>query len=106
MCVCSCFLSASRSPDYESVTAFSIDAQSTDACPYGPRSRSVRVDITILDINDNSPVFSEKIYYTDIAVDFPVHGLVATVVATDADSGLNARMSYALVNASQYFQVS
>jgi hypothetical protein len=95
-----------RPPDYEYVTAYSIDAQSTDACPYGPRSRTVRVDISIVDVNDNAPVFGQQIYSADISVDFPVGGTVITVTATDADSSSNARISYALVDASQYFQVS
>jgi hypothetical protein len=97
--------SSSRSPDYESVTAYSIDAQSSDACLYGPRSRTVRVDITVLDVNDNAPVFTQNIYSADLAVDFPVGGLVLTVAANDADSGSNAHLTYTLFNASQYFQV-
>jgi hypothetical protein len=94
-----------RSPDYELEPSYSIDAQSTDACPYGPRSRTVRVDINIVDVNDNAPKFTQNIYSADIAVDFPVGGTVITVTATDADSSSNAIVSYALANASQYFQV-
>jgi protocadherin Fat 1/2/3 len=95
-----------RSPDHEMESTYSIDALSTDACPYGPRSRTVRVDISIVDVNDNAPKFTQNIYSTDIAVDFPVGGTVVTVAATDADSATNALVSYSLANASQYFQVN
>ena len=99
-------LSICRSPDYESVKSFSIDAQSTDACPYGPRSRSVRVDISILDVNDNVPVFSQLVYSADVSADFPVGDVVVKVTASDSDSSVNAHLSYTLLDANQYFQVS
>ncbi len=63
------------------------------------------MDIVITDVNDNAPVFSQSVYSADIAVDMSVGSTVVTVSATDADAGINARISYAFVNSSQYFKV-
>ena len=88
-------------------SSYSFDAVATDSCLYGPRSQTVRVDITIRDVNDNSPQFQRNIYSADISVDHVVGGLVTTVSATDDDIGLNARLTYSLAdNDNTYFQVT
>ena len=95
-----------RPLDRETMSSYSFDAVATDACLYGPRSQTVRVDVRILDVNDNSPRFTQNIYSVDIRPDHPVSGLIRAVSATDADVGLNARITYLLADDdSTYFQV-
>jgi protocadherin-16/23 len=91
--------------DREDLSSYSFDATATDACPYGPRSRSVRVDVTVDDVNDNAPVFLQDVYSVNILVDFPVGGVVLTVTAVDKDIGPNAIITYSLSNTSIYFQI-
>ena len=92
--------------DHELISSYSFDAIATDSCPYGPRSQTVRVDITILDVNDNAPQFQQNIYSADISLDAPVGSLVSTVSATDRDVDVNAQLSYLLDDSdSTYFQV-
>ena len=96
-----------RRLDREVVSSYSFDAIATDSCPYGPRSQMVRVDITVLDVNDNTPRFQQNIYSADISLDAPVGSLVSTVSATDDDVGVNAQLTYSLAesNDNTYFQV-
>ena len=95
-----------RRLDRELISSYSFDAIATDSCPYGPRSQTVRVDITILDVNDNAPQFRQNIYSADISPDAPVGSLVSEVSATDNDVGVNAQLTYSLVDANNaYFQV-
>jgi len=89
------------------MSSYSFDAVATDSCLYGPRSQTVRVDIVVLDVNDNAPEFLQNIYSAEISLEVPVGHIISTVSATDRDVGLNARISYSLAdNANTYFQVS
>jgi len=95
-----------RRLDREITSLYSFDAIATDSCPYGPRSQTVRVDITILDVNDNTPQFQQNIYSADISLDLSVGSLVSTVSATDSDVGVNSQLTYSLADSDDtYFQV-
>lgn len=63
-----------------------------------PHRGSATVTISILDTNDNAPVF--KINETNIIFDenTPAGTIIYKVVATDADQGMNARISYSITN--------
>lgn len=85
--------------DYEELKHFQFKAQARDS---GTPSLSgtVTVNVIILDQNDNAPVIvSPLIWNGSASVDIvpqSVHSgyLVTKVIATDADSGQNARLSY------------
>ncbi|XP_046903061.1 protocadherin gamma-A11-like [Hypomesus transpacificus] len=59
-----------------------------------PRSGTVIVHITVLDANDNKPVFSESEYKVSLPENSPIGYVVITVSATDADEGLNGEVTY------------
>ncbi|XP_062870801.1 protocadherin beta-16-like [Trichomycterus rosablanca] len=59
-----------------------------------PRSGSVAIHITVLDANDNSPVFSKSVYKVRLREDAPLGTTVATLNATDADEGANGNVIY------------
>ncbi|XP_047441128.1 protocadherin gamma-A11-like [Mugil cephalus] len=58
------------------------------------RSGSVVIHVTVLDANDNVPVFSQTVYEASLPENSPVDTLVITVSATDADDGLNSEITY------------
>ncbi|XP_047190576.1 protocadherin gamma-A11-like isoform X3 [Scophthalmus maximus] len=59
------------------------------------RSGTVVIHVTVLDANDNVPVFSQTLYKASLPENSPLDTLVITVSATDADDGLNSEISYA-----------
>ncbi|XP_016417024.1 protocadherin gamma-A2-like [Sinocyclocheilus rhinocerous] len=59
-----------------------------------PRSGTVAIHVTVLDANDNAPVFSQDIYKVSLPENSPVDTLVVTVSATDADEGQNGEVAY------------
>ncbi|XP_012861711.2 protocadherin beta-4 isoform X1 [Echinops telfairi] len=65
-----------------------------------PRSGTVMVQITILDVNDNAPEFVHPPYETQVLENSPVGFPVVRVSARDADSGNFATVSYNLFQAS------
>ncbi|XP_029298079.1 protocadherin beta-16-like [Cottoperca gobio] len=58
------------------------------------RSGTVVIHVTVLDANDNVPVFSQTVYKTSLPENSPLDTLVITVSATDADEGLNSEITY------------
>ncbi|XP_069027750.1 protocadherin gamma-A3-like isoform X7 [Embiotoca jacksoni] len=58
------------------------------------RSGTVNIEITVLDINDNPPVFNQSLYKATVAENAPLSTYITTVNASDADSGSNGVVTY------------
>ncbi|XP_065146651.1 protocadherin gamma-A12-like isoform X17 [Paramisgurnus dabryanus] len=58
------------------------------------RSGTAVIHITVLDANDNVPVFSQSVYKVTLPENTPSGTSVITVSATDADEGPNGEVSY------------
>ncbi|XP_067455341.1 protocadherin gamma-A4-like isoform X12 [Thunnus thynnus] len=58
------------------------------------RSGTAVVHVTVLDANDNAPVFSQTIYKASLPENSPLDTVVVTVSATDADEGINGKVTY------------
>uniref|UniRef100_A0A183VC19 Cadherin domain-containing protein n=1 Tax=Toxocara canis TaxID=6265 RepID=A0A183VC19_TOXCA len=61
-----------------------------------PRSGTLRVNVTVLDANDNAPSFSQPRYSAVIPWNVSANYIVATVQATDPDLGANANVTYSI----------
>uniref|UniRef100_UPI00398EDDFF uncharacterized protein n=1 Tax=Pristiophorus japonicus TaxID=55135 RepID=UPI00398EDDFF len=97
---------ALRSFDYEQMKYFEVKVQAKDAG--SPRlSSTATIKVLILDQNDNAPVIVSPLTWNSSAsVEFVPQSvypgyLVSKVIATDADSGQNARLSYQLLGATE-----
>ncbi|NXN19187.1 PCDGH protein, partial [Indicator maculatus] len=58
------------------------------------RMGTARIRVSVLDVNDNAPVFSPAEYTVRLPEDVPVGSVLVTVTATDADEGLNGHVKY------------
>ncbi|XP_072558075.1 protocadherin gamma-A11-like isoform X44 [Paramormyrops kingsleyae] len=58
------------------------------------RSGTAVIHVTVLDANDNIPVFSQAVYKVSLPENSPLDFLVVTVSATDADEGPNGEVTY------------
>ncbi|XP_060742409.1 protocadherin gamma-A11-like isoform X9 [Tachysurus vachellii] len=58
------------------------------------KSGSVKITVTVLDVNDNSPVFSQPIYRVSLSENAQKNSSVVTVSATDKDKGSNSEVTY------------
>ncbi|XP_041049857.1 protocadherin-10-like [Carcharodon carcharias] len=96
---------ALRSFDYEQVKNFQIQVQARDA-GVPPLSSSATLNVIILDQNDNAPIIvSPSAQSGSAAVEIVPQSaaqgyLVTKIIATDSDSGQNARLSYRIVQSS------
>ncbi|XP_064243759.1 protocadherin gamma-A10-like [Passer domesticus] len=73
------------------------------------RTGTARIRVTVVDANDNAPVFSQAEYTVRVPEDVPVGSVLVTVTAIDADEGLNGQVKYSLhrisIEASELFHL-
>ncbi|KAI4889694.1 hypothetical protein NFI96_020521, partial [Prochilodus magdalenae] len=65
------------------------------------KSSTVQIHITVLDINDNTPVCKQSVYKAEVRENSPVGTVLTTVSAADADEGINGEVSYSFAQASE-----
>ncbi|XP_061542524.1 protocadherin beta-15-like [Phycodurus eques] len=58
------------------------------------RSGTTLVHVTVLDANDNAPVFGHDVYKASLPENSLLETVVVTVSATDADDGINGEVTY------------
>ncbi|XP_052010674.1 protocadherin alpha-8-like [Xyrauchen texanus] len=62
-----------------------------------PRSGTLNITVTVLDINDNRPVFNRETYSVTVQENSVVGTLVILVNATDKDEGSNSDIEYSFI---------
>nr|XP_015205218.1 PREDICTED: protocadherin alpha-8-like isoform X7 [Lepisosteus oculatus] len=70
------------------------------ACDNGnpQRSGALNVTVTLLDINDNAPVFDQQKYSVTLKENVPIGTTVVRVSASDQDEGVNGEIEYTFRN--------
>ncbi|KAM3612375.1 uncharacterized protein V6R79_007684 [Siganus canaliculatus] len=58
------------------------------------KSGAIDIIVDVLDVNDNSPAFSQEVYSTTLKENVPVGTVVIQVNATDLDQGANGEVIY------------
>lgn len=90
------FLQTTTPLDYERVKEYRIEIVAVDSGnPALSSTNSLKVQVT--DVNDNAPVFSPSMYEVDFPEENQPGDKVLDVVATDADSGTNAELTYSII---------
>ncbi|XP_074505061.1 protocadherin alpha-8-like [Sebastes fasciatus] len=62
------------------------------------KSGAIDIIVAVLDVNDNSPVFSQESYSATLKENVPVGTVVTQVNATDLDQGANSEIIYSFGN--------
>ncbi|XP_078810325.1 protocadherin alpha-3 isoform X27 [Oryzias latipes] len=62
------------------------------------KSGNIDIIVDVLDVNDNSPVFTKETYSATIRENIPIDTFVIQVNATDLDKGANAEIVYSFGN--------
>ena len=71
-----------------------------------PLSNTTTTLIRVTDVNDNMPIFEQESYAVSVPEHSPQSSTpVLTVRATDADSGLNGDIRYAIITRGNYFTI-
>uniref|UniRef100_A0A8C4MWH3 Cadherin EGF LAG seven-pass G-type receptor 1 n=1 Tax=Equus asinus asinus TaxID=83772 RepID=A0A8C4MWH3_EQUAS len=96
-----------RRLDRENVAVYNLRALAVDRGSPAPLSASVDIQVTVLDINDNPPVFERDELELFVEENSPVGSVVARIRANDPDEGPNAQIMYQIVegNVPEVFQL-
>lgn len=82
--------------DYEHIQKYVLWIEARDQ-GFPPYSSYEKIEITLLDVNDNHPVFNKDPFHAEILENLsPQHVLM--VSAVDLDSGTNGHLDYAIVD--------
>ncbi|XP_026094789.1 cadherin EGF LAG seven-pass G-type receptor 1-like [Carassius auratus] len=95
-----------RKLDRENVAVYSLKAFAVDK-GVPPLKAAVDIHVSVLDINDNAPVFEKDELYFYVEENSAVGSTLAHVSATDPDEGTNAQILYQIVegNIPEVFQL-
>ncbi|KAF7228198.1 protocadherin gamma-C5-like [Nothobranchius furzeri] len=83
--------------DRENVSEYHVEITATDAGS-PPLSSKKTVVVSITDVNDNAPVFSQPSYNVYLKENGVPGSILYSVSASDLDSGENAKISYSILD--------
>ncbi|KAM9369337.1 LOW QUALITY PROTEIN: cadherin EGF LAG seven-pass G-type receptor 2 [Phaethornis superciliosus] len=95
-----------RRLDRENVPLYTLRAFAVDKGVPAKRT-PVEIQVTVLDVNDNPPVFERDEFDIFVEENSPIGLVVARITATDPDEGTNAQIMYQIVegNIPEVFQL-
>uniref|UniRef100_A0A2K5XDI8 Protocadherin Fat 4 n=1 Tax=Mandrillus leucophaeus TaxID=9568 RepID=A0A2K5XDI8_MANLE len=89
-------VSISQPLDFEKIQKYVVWIEARDG-GFPPFSSYEKLDITVLDVNDNAPIFKEDPFVSEILENLSPRKIL-TVSAVDKDSGPNGQLDYEIVN--------
>ncbi|XP_044881399.1 cadherin-23 isoform X12 [Mauremys mutica] len=85
------------------MASYTLVLEAIDNGPTGNRrTGTATVHITVLDVNDNRPIFLQSSYEASVPENIPDSSSIVQVKATDADEGVNGRVWYRIVKGNNY----
>ncbi|KAA8590065.1 hypothetical protein FQN60_013999, partial [Etheostoma spectabile] len=66
-----------------------------------PRTSTSTLTVTVLDVNDGTPTFNPRVYNVSLKESVPRDYIVARLICSDDDAGLNAELSYFITGGNQ-----
>ncbi|XP_053496042.1 cadherin-10-like [Ictalurus furcatus] len=72
----------------------------------GGLTGTTKVNITLVDVNNNPPRFTHGVYHFSVPESAEVGSELGVVKATDADTGKNAEMNYRITDEQDTFQIT
>ena len=89
-------ITTAKELDFENATQYLLVVSATDGGTPTPRQATTTVTVTILDANDNTPVFNASLLHCSSVRNLSAGQAVVRVFATDADSGLNGNIRFSI----------
>ncbi|EPQ17982.1 Cadherin-23 [Myotis brandtii] len=94
--------------DRETTAAYTLVLEAIDNGPVGRRrTGTATVFVTVLDVNDNRPIFLQSSYEASVPEDIPEGHSIVQLQATDADEGEFGRVWYRILqgNHGNHFRI-
>ncbi|XP_062514858.1 protocadherin Fat 4-like [Corticium candelabrum] len=88
------WISVATPLDREKTSTYVFQVRASESTSQSPQSTFCLVQITLQDINDNSPIFTQLSYQVNVSSNVLPHTKVLQIVALDADAGSNGAVTY------------
>lgn len=88
--------------DRERKNVYNFFIVATDSGKYNARSQKVPVRVTVADVNDNKPIFSQYPFKEKVSAYIQPGQTILKISAKDADQGVNSEIVYSLVKEDLY----
>ncbi|KAM7412809.1 hypothetical protein PAMA_020270 [Pampus argenteus] len=85
-----------RELDFEKEGIYHLQIKATDG-GWVSKTGVLNVTVIVMDVNDNPPVFSASEYIISVPENSEIGTVVLNVKTADADSGVNAQITYSLI---------
>ncbi|XP_061582439.1 protocadherin alpha-3-like [Cololabis saira] len=59
-----------------------------------PKTGTLQINVNVLDVNDNSPLFTKSLYKVQVVENANIGTTLLTLTATDSDEGVNGQIVY------------
>ncbi|KAG8439033.1 hypothetical protein GDO86_005288, partial [Hymenochirus boettgeri] len=66
------------------------------------QTSEILIRVTVMDFNDNPPIFTQEVYKVIIPENLPLNSTVLRVNASDKDAGINAQITYSIAKTVQH----
>ena len=83
--------------DREKVAFYQFKVKAIDGGQPEPKTGTLTVNVNVVDVNDNHPIFEKSLYQVTVDEDFRLDDVILSVKATDADEGPNGEIRYEIV---------
>lgn len=85
-----------RPLDREDISTYQLHLESMNANEHAPQSVAA-VNIAVSDLNDNAPIFSQKVYEVSLLENASIGHVLLQLYARDEDVGVNAHVTYTIL---------
>lgn len=93
--------------DRENTGLITLTVRATDGGPSNYNSAEVSLEVHIIDVNDNSPVFNNTAYFVSVPESIGISVPILTVLATDEDElNINSLVDYSLLSHTDTFAIN
>ncbi|CAL8264087.1 unnamed protein product [Lota lota] len=66
------------------------------------KSGTLKIVVNVMDVNDNTPIFSQTLYKAQVNENAPLHTSMLTISASDLDEGINAEIVYSFIERGKF----
>lgn len=91
-------LQTTRPLDYEKRPFYQLSITAVNTEEADARNTTITFNITVVDTNDNGPVFNPSLIRQSVPEDLPLNSPVITVTAVDPDSGIFGQVNYSIIS--------
>ncbi|XP_051275273.1 protocadherin alpha-2-like isoform X9 [Dicentrarchus labrax] len=67
-----------------------------------PKTGTLHIQVNVLDVNDNSPLFSKSLYKVQVVENANIGTALLTLTATDLDDGVNGQLVYSFTEKGRF----